>query len=93
MCLHDKIALIFTTSSAVLAAIDKLYVLLAFSILLNSIQPILSGVAVGSGWQSKVAYVNIGCYYLVGVPMGILLEWLFKLGVLVRGQKPFDGCC
>ncbi|KAF8661537.1 hypothetical protein HU200_056958 [Digitaria exilis] len=81
-CLHDKIALIFTTSAAVLAAIDKLYVLLAFTILLNSIQPILSGVAVGSGWQSKVAYVNIGCYYLVGVPMGILLEWVFNLGVL-----------
>jgi MATE family multidrug resistance protein len=40
-------------------------------------------VAVGSGWQSKVAYVNIGCYYLVGLPMGILLEWHFNLGVMV----------
>ncbi|CAO2207830.1 unnamed protein product [Urochloa humidicola] len=81
-CLHEKIALLFTTSAAVLSAVDKLYVLLAFSILLNSVQPVLSGVAVGSGWQSKVAYVNIGCYYLVGLPMGILLEWLFNLGVL-----------
>jgi Na+-driven multidrug efflux pump len=43
-----------------------------------------SGVAVGSGWQSMVAYVNIGCYYLIGIPMGILLGWLFNLGVLVR---------
>lgn len=30
-----------------------------------------------------VAYVNIGTYYLIGIPMGILLGWLFKLGVLV----------
>ncbi|OEL24206.1 Protein DETOXIFICATION 27 [Dichanthelium oligosanthes] len=42
MCLHDKIALLFTTSAAVLGAVDKLYVLLAFTILLNSVQPVLS---------------------------------------------------
>uniref|UniRef100_A0A0A9EE58 Uncharacterized protein n=1 Tax=Arundo donax TaxID=35708 RepID=A0A0A9EE58_ARUDO len=82
MGLHDKFALIFTSSSVVLDAVDKLSVLLAFTILLNSIQPVLSGVAVGSGWQSMVAYVNIGCYYLIGIPMGILLGWLFNLGVL-----------
>ncbi|PAN31411.1 hypothetical protein PAHAL_5G417700 [Panicum hallii] len=82
MGLHDKIALIFTTSAAVLDAVDKLSLLLAFTILLNSIQPVLSGVAVGSGWQSTVAYVNIGCYYIIGVPMGVLLGWLFNLGVL-----------
>ncbi|KAL6627683.1 hypothetical protein ACP70R_031409 [Stipagrostis hirtigluma subsp. patula] len=80
--LHDKIALIFSTSTAVLVAFDKLHILLAFTVLLNSIQPILSGVAVGSAWQSKVAYVNIGCYYLVGLPMGILLEWQLNLGVM-----------
>ncbi|PWZ54129.1 Protein DETOXIFICATION 27 [Zea mays] len=82
MGLHDKYALIFTSSPVVLDAVDHLSVLLAFTILLNSIQPILSGVAVGSGWQSMVAYVNIGCYYLIGIPMGILLGWLFNLGVL-----------
>uniref|UniRef100_I1P8C8 Protein DETOXIFICATION n=1 Tax=Oryza glaberrima TaxID=4538 RepID=I1P8C8_ORYGL len=80
--LHDKFALIFTSSDVVLDAVDNLSVLLAFTILLNSIQPVLSGVAVGSGWQSMVAYVNIGTYYLIGIPMGILLGWLFKLGVL-----------
>ena len=31
-----------------------------------------------------VAYVNIGSYYLIGIPLGILLGWLFNLGVLVR---------
>jgi multidrug resistance protein, MATE family len=43
MGLHDKIALIFTTSKVVLDAVDRLAILLAFTILLNSIQPILSG--------------------------------------------------
>lgn len=42
-----------------------------------------SGVAVGSGWQAFVAYVNIGSYYLIGVPLGVFLGWVFNLGVLV----------
>ncbi|XP_068641885.1 protein DETOXIFICATION 27-like isoform X1 [Aristolochia californica] len=82
VALHDKFALIFTTSPIIIDAVNKLAVLLAFTILLNSVQPILSGVAVGSGWQALVAYVNIGSYYLIGVPLGIFLGWIFKLGVL-----------
>ncbi|CBI28940.3 unnamed protein product, partial [Vitis vinifera] len=48
--------------------------------MLNGIQPVLSGVAVGCGWQAFVAYVNVGCYYIVGVPLGSLLGFYFKLG-------------
>lgn len=40
---HDKLALIFSSSTVVLNAVDKLSLLLATAILLNSIQPILSG--------------------------------------------------
>ncbi|XP_042459372.1 protein DETOXIFICATION 27-like [Zingiber officinale] len=82
MSLHDKFALIFTSSPIVIEAVDKLSVILAATILLNSIQPVLSGVAVGSGWQATVAYVNIGSYYLIGVPLGIFMGWIFNLGVL-----------
>uniref|UniRef100_A0A1D1XQ94 Protein TRANSPARENT TESTA 12 n=2 Tax=Anthurium amnicola TaxID=1678845 RepID=A0A1D1XQ94_9ARAE len=82
MAFHNTFALIFTSSPAVLVAVNKLSVLLAFTILLNSVQPILSGVAVGSGWQGLVAYVNIGTYYLIGVPLGVFLGWIFNLGVL-----------
>lgn len=39
--------------------------------------------AVGCGWQTFVAYVNIGCYYIVGVPLGALLGFYFKLGAKV----------
>ncbi|WOL06559.1 protein DETOXIFICATION 27-like isoform X1 [Canna indica] len=78
---HDKYAFIFTSSEVVAEAVDTLSLLLAFTVLLNSIQPILSGVAVGSGWQALVAYVNIGSYYVVGVPVGVLLGWMFNLGI------------
>lgn len=40
---HDKIGYIFSTSKPVLDEVNKLSLLLAFTILLNSIQPVLSG--------------------------------------------------
>ncbi|EXB75596.1 Protein TRANSPARENT TESTA 12 [Morus notabilis] len=39
-------------------------------------------VAVGSGWQAWVAYINLGCYYIIGLPLEILMGWIFKLGVM-----------
>lgn len=41
------------------------------------------GVAVGCGWQTFVAYVNVACYYIVGVPLGSLLGFYFNLGAKV----------
>ncbi|KAL2339962.1 hypothetical protein Fmac_007902 [Flemingia macrophylla] len=81
MIFHNYVAYLFTSSSAVLEAVDNMAYLLALTILLNSVQPVLSGVAVGSGWQALVAYINIGCYYIVGLPVGIIMGWVFKSGV------------
>lgn len=79
--LRGRLSYLFTDSQDVAREVEKLSPLLAFSILMNSIQPVLSGVAVGAGWQSIVAYVNIGCYYLVGIPVGVVLGYVFKLQV------------
>ncbi|KAH7520489.1 hypothetical protein FEM48_Zijuj08G0149200 [Ziziphus jujuba var. spinosa] len=81
--LHNDIALIFSSSKLILQEVNKLSVLLAIAILLNSVQPVLSGVAVGSGWQSYVAYINLGCYYLIGLPLGYVMGWEFHKGVMV----------
>ncbi|KAK1300120.1 Protein TRANSPARENT TESTA 12 [Acorus calamus] len=72
---------LFTSSPAVAREVTRLSGLLAFTILLNSLQPVLSGVAIGAGWQALVAYINIGCYYIVGLPAGFLLGFKFNLGV------------
>eukprot|EP00262_Sarcandra_glabra_P003958 TRINITY_DN14878_c0_g1_i1.p1 TRINITY_DN14878_c0_g1~~TRINITY_DN14878_c0_g1_i1.p1 ORF type:complete len:474 (+),score=22.14 TRINITY_DN14878_c0_g1_i1:121-1542(+) len=76
-----KLGYLFTDSEEVAKAVSNLSVLLAFSILLNSVQPVLSGVAVGSGWQGVVAYVNLTCYYLVGVPLGVVLGYVINYQV------------
>ncbi|XP_051150354.1 protein DETOXIFICATION 21-like [Andrographis paniculata] len=81
--LREGLAYIFTEDKAVAAEVAHLSPLLAFSILLNSIQPVLSGVAIGAGWQSTVVYVNLASYYLLGIPLGFLLGYV--LGLQVEG--------
>ncbi|KAG2334356.1 hypothetical protein Bca52824_005536 [Brassica carinata] len=79
--LHDQIGWIFSSSETVIKAVTDLSFLLAFTILLNSVQPVLSGVAIGSGWQSFLAYINLGCYYFISLPLGFVMGWIFKFGV------------
>lgn len=43
----------------------------------------LTGVAVGSGQQSIVAYVNLGSYYLIGIPIGVVLGYVVNMEVKV----------
>ncbi|OIW04056.1 hypothetical protein TanjilG_24167 [Lupinus angustifolius] len=80
LALRDVISYVFTEGEEVAAAVSDLCPLLALSLVLNGIQPVLSGVAVGCGWQSFVAYVNVACYYGVGIPLGAVLGFYFKFG-------------
>lgn len=115
---RDFFPYLFTSSNAVAKETTKISILLAFTVLLNSLQPVLSGknnqflpkmseinscilqfytsrqplnllslhisgVAIGAGWQHIVAYINIGCYYVIGLPAGILLGFTLDLGVMV----------
>ncbi|XP_019076989.1 protein DETOXIFICATION 24 isoform X1 [Vitis vinifera] len=77
---HD-IAYLFTSDEEVITMVSSLSVLLSFSILLNSVQPVLIGVAIGAGWQGAVGIVNVGCYYVVGIPIGALLAYVADLSV------------
>ncbi|KAF5945159.1 hypothetical protein HYC85_015387 [Camellia sinensis] len=72
---------LFSDSREVQQLVYELTPLLALSIVINNVQPTLSGVAIGAGWQAYVAYVNIGCYYLFGIPLGLLAGYTFGMGV------------
>lgn len=45
---------------------------------------IFAGVAIGGGWQALVAYINLGSYYIFGLPLGFLLGYKANLGVTVN---------
>ncbi|GLJ22192.1 hypothetical protein SUGI_0417020 [Cryptomeria japonica] len=81
MLLRKDLGLPYTSSATVLKAVIALAPLLAISVFLNGVQPILSGVAIGCGWQALVAYVNLGAYYVIGLPIGIVLGFTLGMGV------------
>ncbi|KAH9606180.1 hypothetical protein KSS87_009510 [Heliosperma pusillum] len=90
---RDTFPLLFTNSEAVAKETTRISIVLAFTVLLNSLQPVLSGVAIGAGWQSLVAYINIACYYLVGLPAGIILGFTYDYGVMGVWGGMVGGIC
>ncbi|XP_034698889.1 protein DETOXIFICATION 40-like [Vitis riparia] len=80
LSLRHVISYAFTGGATVAKEVSDLCPFLAVTLILNGVQPVLSGVAVGCGWQAFVAYVNVGCYYVVGIPLGCVLGFKFDLG-------------
>ncbi|KAJ0963212.1 hypothetical protein J5N97_028334 [Dioscorea zingiberensis] len=81
LILRVPLSKLYTTSEDVIEAVSNLTPLLSIGIFFNGIQPILSGVAIGCGWQAIVAYVNVGAYYILGLPVGCVLAFKTSLGV------------
>ncbi|GJN38533.1 hypothetical protein PR202_gb27585 [Eleusine coracana subsp. coracana] len=84
--LLDNFSIIFTSDVNLQHAVSKIAGLLALTMVLNSVQQVLSGVAIGGGWQGLVAYINIGCYYVFGLPLGYLLGYRFNFGGIWFGM-------
>ncbi|KAF3970953.1 hypothetical protein CMV_005404 [Castanea mollissima] len=91
LVLRHVMSYAFTSGSTVAEAVSELSPFLAISIILNGIQPVLSGVAVGCGWQAFVASVNVGCYYIIGIPLGAVLGFYFDLGAKGIWSKMIGG--
>ncbi|XP_076912278.1 protein DETOXIFICATION 29-like [Bidens hawaiensis] len=79
---RHKYPAIFADSSEVQQAVYALTPLLAACLVINNIQPALTGVAIGAGWQSIIAYINVACYYIFGIPLGLTLGFLANLGIM-----------
>ncbi|KAL8268504.1 hypothetical protein R6Q59_002302 [Mikania micrantha] len=77
----EKLAYLFTDDDRVANTVSDLSLLLSVSVLLNSVYPISSGVAIGAGMQATVAIINLVCYYVIGIPLGALLGYLTPLEV------------
>ncbi|CAA3006161.1 DETOXIFICATION 33-like [Olea europaea subsp. europaea] len=83
---------LFSDKQEVIKETSRLGYFLAATIFLNSILPVLHGVAVGAGWQFTVALINIVCYYVFGLPLGALLGFKFNLGVKGIWSGMLAGC-
>ncbi|VVB15709.1 unnamed protein product [Arabis nemorensis] len=72
--------LAYSSEPEVVTYVASMMPILALNNFLDSIQCVLSGVARGCGWQKIGAFINLGSYYLVGIPTGLLLGFHFHVG-------------
>ncbi|CAI0398671.1 unnamed protein product, partial [Linum tenue] len=83
---------LFSSDAEVIREAGNLAYFSAAVIFLDIIMPVLHGVAVGAGWQSQVAVVNIVCYYIVGLPLAAMLGYTFEFGVKGIWSGMVVGC-
>ncbi|KAH0943245.1 hypothetical protein HID58_002882 [Brassica napus] len=81
LAFRDVLSYAFTEGEEVSAAVSDLCPLLALTLVLNGIQPVLSGVAVGCGWQTFVAKVN-GIW--TGMICGTLIQTVILAWITFR---------
>ncbi|KAK3028410.1 hypothetical protein RJ639_039620 [Escallonia herrerae] len=69
----------FSSSSVIIEKFASMTPLLVVSILFDSVQGVLSGVARGCGWQHLAVYINLAMFYLIGMPIAAILGFKLKL--------------
>ncbi|CAE5957536.1 unnamed protein product [Arabidopsis arenosa] len=73
---------VFSNDKKTIDYVAKMAPLVSISLILDSLQGVLSGVASGCGWQHIGAYINFGAFYLWGIPIAASLAfWVHLKGV------------
>lgn len=78
---------IFSNEEEVVHYVESMAPLLCLSVILDNLQGVLSGVARGCGWQDIGAYINLGAYYVCGIPVAATLGFYAHL----RGKGLWIG--
>ncbi|PUZ61234.1 hypothetical protein GQ55_4G259400 [Panicum hallii var. hallii] len=64
----------------VVTYVAKMMLVIAVSNFFDGIQCVLSGVARGCGWQKIGACINLGAYYIAGIPCAYLIAFVLRVG-------------
>ncbi|XP_052729231.1 protein DETOXIFICATION 9 isoform X3 [Vigna angularis] len=75
-CFRHILGYVYTNEEEVVYYVEDIVPILCGSFAADSLVGALSGVARGGGFQQIGAYVNLGAYYLVGIPLAFLLGFV-----------------
>lgn len=78
---------IFSDDKAVVDYVSAIAPFVCLSVIMDSLQGSISGVARGCGWQHLGAWVNLAAFYLFGIPIAVSLGFWLKL----RGKGLWIG--
>ncbi|XP_061337363.1 protein DETOXIFICATION 8-like isoform X2 [Gastrolobium bilobum] len=79
VCCRHILGYAYSNDMEVVDYVADMVPLLCVSVSADSLIGVLSGIARGGGFQQIGAYVNLGAYYLVGIPIALLLGFHLKL--------------
>ncbi|XP_021909340.1 protein DETOXIFICATION 16-like [Carica papaya] len=78
--MHNIWGYAYSSEIQVVKRIAAMMPIVAVSTFVDGLQCVLSGIARGCGWQKIGAFINLGSYYLVGIPSAILMSFVLHLG-------------
>lgn len=94
---HQWLPYIFTKDPAVIDIAAKTLLILAINAIPDAIQGVFSGIVRGVGKQILGASFNFFSYYVIGLPIGLVLAFVFKfeliglyVGLIVAAMT---SCC
>ncbi|XP_008229282.1 PREDICTED: protein DETOXIFICATION 12 [Prunus mume] len=79
LCCCSVWGYVYSNDMEVVNYVKRLAPLLSLSLFADSLQAVLSGVARGCGMQRIGAYINLGAYYIAGIPVAVVLGFLLHL--------------
>ncbi|CAI0394007.1 unnamed protein product [Linum tenue] len=71
---------LYSKEERVVKYVAKMLLLIAACHLFDAIQAVLSGICRGCGKQKLGAVINLGAYYMIGIPCSILLAFVYRIG-------------
>ncbi|PON50279.1 Multi antimicrobial extrusion protein [Trema orientale] len=72
-CCRSVLGYVYSNDKEVVKYVAHITPLVSLSVIIDSLRATLSGIARGSGWQRLGAYVNLVAFYLVGIPLAVVL--------------------
>ncbi|KAL4310685.1 hypothetical protein GQ457_01G053790 [Hibiscus cannabinus] len=87
-CCRYVIGFAFSNNKEVIDGVIKMAPFLCVTIIIDSYHAVLAdspqadliaGIVRGIGWQHIGAYINVGAYYLEGIPTGVVCAFVFGL--------------
>ncbi|XP_024315741.1 protein DETOXIFICATION 12 isoform X4 [Brachypodium distachyon] len=79
LALRHFIGIAFSNEEEVINYVTRMVPVLSVSVITDSFQGVLSGVSRGCGWQHLGAYVNLGAFYLIGIPTALFFGFTMNL--------------
>nr|XP_048323493.1 protein DETOXIFICATION 16-like isoform X3 [Ziziphus jujuba var. spinosa] len=70
----------YSSDARVVKYVGQMLLLISVSHFFDGIQSVLSGTIRGCGRQKIGACINLGAYYLMGIPVALLLAFFFHIG-------------